>query len=1388
MQATYTIQADDKEVLEIHTRMLIASLYSVAALFEALSDEQHGQMLESSSPGYTNIIDAKFFRLLASKDTSIRRAAYAVVSASCQKLPSLIEGKLSTATPAIFGAIADQDAAAHSDMWQAVLLFIVKFPNVWAQSNAAKQVLPKLWALLRNGCRGSGKESYPTLLPMISVLPASVVDGVGREVLLEKLFSSTWAGMSSADLDGQEPALLKCYMECMAYLSCGSLERTDDADGTELGSILGKHLLVPVKHLLDDGAAYDSLGSVFVESMVLLINLNYNKHEKGHFKMLDAGFEHFWQSLVDVCKQEFSNCNESSGWAGRFGDFFCSLKRRLASDKMCNGPLPELELLARHAFSSCIGCVCSVLESDSAANSDKLSALLHLVFCLANEFGLECVLGDIFSSRSELLSKALVPWLAHFLETDDSVQVLDQIFNLLCYLLREEAAADEISAHTLWEHVSALVLSVPGGADTQMSDCAGIRFASQLFCFVDKTQARHLQNGTLDARAVDLALGKSNLADLSMSDEGQMFLKQCFSLRVLSDAAMTSILDKMITVLSFGLGQTVAADGFKFADFRYQISTLSAYLQSNAKEDTVSGPRVARLLELLFSCQAVGLLSSPALMESMRAACSNLWARHGCHQLKSLCAEDQKLFMASATGRLNSFIPKDQTGLSPVLADPLAAQSWSNLCSQLVVLACSEDLQDSASSVFVDVGLGAAIQWATTARSFGGSGQKNMLVCMQNLVDVKTNLWSDPAMCQHLFTPDDSGMLLIWGILMAAASDSYEACNLAQQLSNSQPAIAVHCMHMPAWVEKLLGVLEQGAYTSRQQLWFLQQATQMSIARTIDFCESKGDLDVEECGQLVVHLAATHWLITSVCSKQSGSKHSINPVPIGLDATYALELLQSTIIPIESGLEVKGNSLQLELLQMLVPAVVQALSTPLASGGVEKSRRLVECALRRQEVAVGQLVSPGKSTISLAATLAAFAMFIPDNAATTPVSQEEQVALVAVVRGLQQRKSATTYHRSQIDTVADTISTLAVMLLAVSHAPALLAPSEWQFICAQAVSADQGSDVETPERMVLDINRAKLQKQLQALGIWVTSPVSWVLEFDQEIKAAIKKSHASAWEDSLTKFLGMLSALDSDCIREKYDRQQMLHWHLAEELCSTVVSLSETVEKQFVEFCRTKEFQVLYDFCFCSHDVIRSACFKLLWSGLEYVGDESDVGPSRAGRAGVIIKDAEEEAEEQAEEAVALTKIPVGLRIQLEGSRWDDYFSACDLQDQESDSDSGTDEIVLPASKQRRDSLLCGLLLTWQLLIHRIELVSFLSPLHRPVFSTYISRRDLFRPALRVMLEVVVPSYSNSQMGSSSPRGKVQSKGNAAYLEDLKRKHAQGPDVNQLDASNAQGE
>ena len=79
-----------------------------------------------------------------------------------------------------------------------------------------KHVLPKLWTVLRSGGCGAPSVVYPSLLPLLSLIPPSVIgEGPGFHT---EFFKNLWKGLESDTLTGAGSAsLVTAFAECVTY-------------------------------------------------------------------------------------------------------------------------------------------------------------------------------------------------------------------------------------------------------------------------------------------------------------------------------------------------------------------------------------------------------------------------------------------------------------------------------------------------------------------------------------------------------------------------------------------------------------------------------------------------------------------------------------------------------------------------------------------------------------------------------------------------------------------------------------------------------------------------------------------------------------------------------------------------------------------------------------------------------------------------------------------------------------------------------------------------------------------------------------------------------------------------------------------------------------------
>ena len=116
-----------------------------------------------------------FWKLATNVSVHVRAAFYTAVRTLTVQAPSLLQdaeavdggtsGILKLAGQAVMQGLSDKDAAAHSQMWECVLVFCRAFPSVLANMDLNKAILPCLFTLVKNGAFGSAAGSFPCRVP-----------------------------------------------------------------------------------------------------------------------------------------------------------------------------------------------------------------------------------------------------------------------------------------------------------------------------------------------------------------------------------------------------------------------------------------------------------------------------------------------------------------------------------------------------------------------------------------------------------------------------------------------------------------------------------------------------------------------------------------------------------------------------------------------------------------------------------------------------------------------------------------------------------------------------------------------------------------------------------------------------------------------------------------------------------------------------------------------------------------------------------------------------------------------------------------------------------------------------------------------------------------------
>ena len=195
--------------------------------------------------------------MLASKQASVRRAAYALVLKLCGVMGDANEAEAGgsgvdalvdlvrpeRSAKAIFGALGDTEPTAQSELWAMLLMYMKRFPAAWGALDARKAVLPRL---RRSVLSAAGDATglacaaiAPCLLPLLALTPPEVAANVGlADALVEVAMDAALQARGAK----QRLALLKGAGEVAAY--CAAHAETKFASSAAEADTLTQDVLI----------------------------------------------------------------------------------------------------------------------------------------------------------------------------------------------------------------------------------------------------------------------------------------------------------------------------------------------------------------------------------------------------------------------------------------------------------------------------------------------------------------------------------------------------------------------------------------------------------------------------------------------------------------------------------------------------------------------------------------------------------------------------------------------------------------------------------------------------------------------------------------------------------------------------------------------------------------------------------------------------------------------------------------------------------------------------------------------------------------------------------------------------------------------------------------
>ncbi|CAM9154331.1 unnamed protein product [Chrysoparadoxa australica] len=520
-----------EEVEERSEKAVVAAMNGLSRLLSALREEDNKAL---AVPGgrYSRAMDSSMWRHLQASQPALRRAAYNLLSACCQAVPSFLEEgpqkQVQELAEVVFGALGEPEPANHAAMWSAVTVFVQAYPAAWEHMDVSRSVLPKLFKQLRQGqYLQSASASYPSLLPLLAHIPEGSIRGFsgklgkGKVGFCKQLLGAVWQGLR-AEVEKQGRGISACeatllvtaQLECAVYLLLSL--REEEEQSSAVAEALAGHILLVYEAVLEvPGYSGVEVADKFVTSA----------DREGLARCLGA-------ALVQLDKDRPMVVG-SNVWGGLNGVIEAVVEGRMAGSVQLLGAVLESaarsarEKLKQKGQQGAAGLALSVSLSSTmqkvfdkclsecsalALPQDADGSLYHLMTCVARAAGPSNV---VARPMDEFFQRTLLPWFDALTDSGRGSLACQRLCSLLeCFM----GDAGELAACCV-EHLTASALA------------KGLPFTS-LAMRVCSNGGCH---GSLDARidllvadVVQLFKNCSDSGDKGSAEEAAEFICACF--------------------------------------------------------------------------------------------------------------------------------------------------------------------------------------------------------------------------------------------------------------------------------------------------------------------------------------------------------------------------------------------------------------------------------------------------------------------------------------------------------------------------------------------------------------------------------------------------------------------------------------------------------------------------------------------------------------------------------------------------------------------------------------------------------------------------------------------------------------------------------------------
>ncbi|CAI5737542.1 unnamed protein product [Hyaloperonospora brassicae] len=224
------LQADEKE--ERYERCVSAAVLSIDDVVQLCAEQKRTDVLsdEQLSCSVATVVSSDHFMALASASSKhanfsrdvVRRAVYVVLATLCVHAKTVVAAREEAFGKVILDSLQDKCPTNHGAMWNVVIAFLQTFPDIWSSSAGfckftVNVVYPRLFAQIRHGFYGSGRSSFPMLLPLLSTVPLSVVvnPSTGQSALYTGVLEQCWKFLDSKSARFCEPPAIAASFECL---------------------------------------------------------------------------------------------------------------------------------------------------------------------------------------------------------------------------------------------------------------------------------------------------------------------------------------------------------------------------------------------------------------------------------------------------------------------------------------------------------------------------------------------------------------------------------------------------------------------------------------------------------------------------------------------------------------------------------------------------------------------------------------------------------------------------------------------------------------------------------------------------------------------------------------------------------------------------------------------------------------------------------------------------------------------------------------------------------------------------------------------------------------------------------------------------------------------